>query len=365
MLDARGQGERPEAVTRALRFLEHPDPGDFEKVALAVFRFQARENEPYRRFCERRGRTPEAVVRWEDVPPVPTAAFRGTVLSCAPATRVFRTSGTTAGPAARGEHHLPELALYRASWSEPFRRHLLPDRAHMRILSLVPGEDVLPDSSLSFMVTRIVERFGVPGSGFFLDRDGMDTAGLVRALDRAQSEGEPVLLVTTAFGGVAFLDMLRARGRRFHLPAGSRIMDTGGFKGRTREISREDLVALYEERLGIPASHVVGEYGMTEMSSQFYEATLSRAIAGEEPRRVFEAPPWVRTRVLDPDTLEPVPEGRPGLLAHFDLANAWTVCAVVTEDLGVATPGGFRLLGRARGAELRGCSLATEELLGG
>jgi hypothetical protein len=106
---------------------------------------------------------------------------------------------------------------------------------------------------------------------------------------------------------------------------------------------------------------------MTELCSQFYETTLARFVAGlrRPGERLYEGPHWVRTRVLDPRTLAAAPAGEDGLLAHVDLANAWTVSAIVTEDLGAMREGGFLLRGRARGAELRGCSLVTEEILGG
>ena len=106
---------------------------------------------------------------------------------------------------------------------------------------------------------------------------------------------------------------------------------------------------------------------MTELCSQFYEPSLGSGAHSRtgDDARVYRGPPWTRTRVLDPETLSSVPRGEPGLLAHWDLANAWTVCAVVTEDLGILAEDGFRLLGRAEGAELRGCSLRAEELLGG
>ena len=136
-------------------------------------------------------------------------------------------------------------------------------------------------------------------------------------------------------------------------------MDTGGFKGRARETERGVLLDQYQKRLGIPPERVVGEYGMTELSSQFYETRLS------DNRRRFVGPPWVRTRAIDPETLHPIPFGERGLLAHWDLANAWTVLAVLTEDVGVVYEDGFELEGRAPGSELRGCSLATEELLDG
>ena len=359
--------ERPAAVERALTFIREPSGDDFDSVALDVFAHQFARNEPYRRFCRSRGRTPESVRAWEDIPAVPTAAFKEAVLSTAPAVRIFATSGTSRGAERRGRHHLPDLSLYEAAWEEPFRRHLLPDRERMRILSLIPSEAALPDSSLSYMVERALERFGAPGSGRFFEPPGADLDGFRATMGDAVDAGEPVLLLGTAFALAHVLDDLIRRGERYLLPAGSRIMDTGGFKGRGREVSRDELMRMVEAHLGVPSTHVVGEYGMTELCSQFYEPTLARFVAGS-PRsgeRFYEAPPWVRTRVLDPATLETAAPGRAGLLAHVDLANAWTVSAVVTEDVGEWVDGGFRLLGRARDAELRGCSLATEELLGG
>ncbi|HSF41208.1 MAG TPA: hypothetical protein VLT87_15530, partial [Thermoanaerobaculia bacterium] len=111
--------------------------------------------------------------------------------------------------------------------------------------------------------------------------------------------------------------------------------------------------------LGVPPEFVVREYGMTELTSQCY----TRSLLGGDPD-LFVAPHWVRVRVLDPETLAEVPAGTPGLLSVFDLANLGSAVHVLTEDLGVAEGDGFRLLGRAAGAELRGCSLVVEELRG-
>ncbi len=372
-------GTGPEAVRRALEFIRSPSAERFTATALEVFAHQFARNEPYRRLCRARGVTPERVGSWEEIPAVPAAAFREARLTTAPASRVFATSGTTAGVGKRGLHHLPDLSLYEAAWVEPFRAHLLPDRGSMRILSLVPSERALPDSSLSYMIERVLERFGGPRSGRFFEPGAVDLPSLREAMRDAGERGEPVMLLGTAFAFAHLLDDLAARGERFALPAGSRVMDTGGFKGRGREVAREEILRLFGERLGVPGSHVVGEYGMTELSSQFYEPTLARDGArgmawegrsgGDAPgtaggERFYEVPPWVRTRVLDPASLEPAAAGSDGLLAHLDLANAWTVSAIVTEDIGRICEGGFELRGRAKGAELRGCSLVTEELLG-
>ena len=162
---------------------------------------------------------------------------------------------------------------------------------------------------------------------------------------------------------VHFLDWCAEHGRRWHLPPGSRLMDTGGSKGRVREIARDELYGLYGEVFGLPTTACVNEYGMTELGSQFYDGTLRSAYQREwQPRRKV-VPPWVRTLVVDPASLAPVPPGQIGLLRHYDLANLHSVMAVQTEDLGVVVGDGFEVLGRASGAELRGCSLAVEDLL--
>jgi hypothetical protein len=141
-------------------------------------------------------------------------------------------------------------------------------------------------------------------------------------------------------------------------------MDTGGYKGRSREVAEDELRRLYHELLGIPLTHCVNEYGMTEMCSQFYDSSLRDHVRGRERDRRKIVPPWVRTRVVDPETLLPVAEGTTGLLQHFDLANVNSVMAIQTEDLGFAAgDDGFQLLGRVPGASPRGCSIAMDLLL--
>lgn len=338
---------------------------EFDALAKAVFAHQFACNTPYRQFCERRGVSPEGVAHWEQIPAVPTDAFKAAALVCgdpADAAAVFRTSGTTAGPERRGTHYLPELALYNAALRAGFRAHLLPDGARPRMISLIPRPREMPDSSLSHMAGAVVADFGAAESGWFVSPEGgIDHAGLDEALGRAEADGAPVCILGTAFALVHWLDALRDAGQRFQLPPGSRLMDTGGFKGRSREVTREELYGAVEERLGIPHAWCVNEYGMTEMSSQFYDGVAGAAAAPAD--RLHAGPPWVRTQATDPETLRPLPHGEVGVLRHFDLANLNTVAAVQTADLGVTSPAGFRVLGRARGAEARGCSLAMDDLL--
>jgi len=207
--------ERPAAVERALRFVQNPDRDRFEAVALAVFAHQFERNAPYRRFCRSRGMTAaEAPETWRGIPPVPTSAFRDPGLTTARRTRVFRTSGTTGGEARRGRHGLPDLDLYRASWAEPFRRHLLPDRAAIRMLCLVPSAVAAPESSLSFMMGEAMARFGAPGSGFFLEPGRLDVEGLETAVAGAVASREPVLVAGTAHALAVWMDARGASGAR-------------------------------------------------------------------------------------------------------------------------------------------------------
>lgn len=345
---------------------------EFDRLALAVFAYQFERNRPYAAYCSMRGATPAGVRGWEEIPALPTAAFKEADLTTVAPEEVrvvYSTSGTTGGSEKKGRHLLPGTRLYDASLLSNFRAHLLPDRDQIRFLVCGPSARFFPQSSLGHMHTRVMEAFGAPGSGVFWRDDGPRFPCLAAALAKAQEEGEPVCLLGTAFGFVHFLDWLASEGRSFQLPAGSRLMDTGGYKGRSREVPKAELYQSYEVAFGIPATHVVNEYGMTELGSQFYDTTLRDhcRLGRKAPpvtRRRKVPPPWVRTQVVDAETLCPLPEGEIGLLRHVDLANLHTVVAVQTDDLGVRRDGGFEILGRAAGAEPRGCSLAVEEFLG-
>jgi hypothetical protein len=210
------------------------------------------------------------------------------------------------------------------------------------------------------MVALVMERLGAEGSGWFASSaHGIDTARLRTALDACTRDGRPVCILGTSFSFVHWLDELAERDERLTLPPGSRLMDTGGYKGRSRDVPADELRAHYHQRLGIAPGACINEYGMTELCSQFYDSTLA------DPRgaRRKLAPPWVRTRVVDPDSLEEVPAGGRGLLQHVDLANLGSVMAVQTEDVGERITDGFLVHGRATGSIPRGCSIAMDELL--
>jgi hypothetical protein len=342
-------------LDRISRFLTDPHSASFDELALAAFAFQFERIEPYRRLCQGRGVTPETAADWRQVPPVPTSAFKTLTLAAAPAREVFRSSGTTGGE--RSVHHHPYPDLYRQVIDASFPRFCLPHGAPVPMLSLVPTREQLADSSLSFMIDHVLARYGAPQSATAFGPRGVEVQRARSWAGARQREGRPVLVLATALALAQWLDALERQDLRFRLPAGSAVFETGGFKGKETQVSREELVARLGERLNVPPGAVVREYGMTELTSQCY----TRALLGGDSD-LFVAPHWVRVRVLDPATLNEAPAGTPGLVAVFDLANLGSAAHLLTEDLGVAEGDGFRLLGRAAGAELRGCSLVVEEL---
>ncbi len=362
----------------------HP-PGGFDRLALEVLRHQARENPVYGALVRNRGLEPSTVVHWTDFPPVPVRGFRDAPPyggNPAEAEAVFRTSGTTEPGAPRGTHLVRELGLYHAALLPWATRHLAsgaprrPDGTPaLRVVALMPDPAARPESSLVHMAGALARAWDDGGGGFFADPDWRLRRGpLDDALASARDDGVPVLLLATAFGLVHWLDGdrsgERAEGARW-LPPGSRIMETGGFKGRSREVPRTELYADLSAATGVPPERIVNEYGMTEMLSQFYEPVLEEGGPTDPERRRLVGPPWVRTRVLDPVDLAPVEAGATGLLCHLDLANLDSAALLLTEDLGHEVAGsagggtagarpGFRVVGRTSGAPPRGCSLSIE-----
>jgi hypothetical protein len=165
----------------------------------------------------------------------------------------------------------------------------------------------------------------------------------------AAAAGNPKLILGTAFSFVHLLDYLVENNLRLQLPENSRVMETGGYKNRSRTLPKLELHALITERLGVPRENIICEYGMSELSSQAYATADGK----------FQFPPWTRVQIISPETNREVSDGETGLIRIFDLANVFSVAAIQTEDLGIRRGDGFELIGRAQLAEPRGCSLMT------
>ena len=350
---------------------------EFNRLALETFRYQVDAIPLYGSFVRAREIEPGALTDWREIPPVPARAFKELPLLSLdprPVEATFRTSGTTAGLTGRGVHHVRDILLYRDSLVSTAARYLRPElqplsrssattRIRIRILCLTPALKECPDSSLIYMLDTWIDEWDDGGGGFLADPEWrVRTSDLRGAIERSRLDGTRVLIAGTAFGFMHLLDRI-GEGRIPPLTAGSVVVETGGFKGRSRTLSRVKLYEAIADVFGISMARIVSEYGMTELLSQFYEPVLLEDGPKDPEKRRHLGPPWARTRILDPDTLDAVPSGHPGILCHLDLANLDSVAAVLTEDLGVPAGEGFRILGRAEDAEPRGCSLIMEELL--
>lgn len=331
-------------------------------LLLDLAAFQAQHVEPYRRLSDAQRERPHPH-GW--APALPTDVFRFARVAAHPAsedTHRFRTSGTSSG--ARGTHPFRDLSLYDAAAQTHARRMLFPDLPRMQLVILAAHPEDAPESSLSYMLGRFETWFGAGPATWCLKRDALDLDTLTTALTAAHDRGTPVALLGTSFAFVFAEDALTTT---FDLPAGSRIMQTGGYKGRSREVEPDTLRQLLSARYAIPEHHIVAEYGMTELSSQLYEATLRDHVMGHpRPRRHLVPPVWVRATPVHPETLAPLPPGQVGVLRIDDAANLDSVSAILTSDLASRAgddPHGIELRGRATGAALRGCSLAIEEAL--
>jgi phenylacetate-coenzyme A ligase PaaK-like adenylate-forming protein len=331
----------------------------FNALALKLFAHQFANNPPFQKFCQSRGKTPRVVKRWTDIPAVPINAFKDLTLSCVPpetCARTFMTSGTTRGDV-KGRHYHPTLAVYDDSMRRNFAQHVMQGNTKLRIGILFPNESLMPNSSLAHYLALAIGYFGTPESAYYLDETGLRTDALCNALQEVQTTGEPLALLGASYSFVHLMDALQAQGKTFQLPAGSRLLDTGGFKGQSREVPMDAFYEQLSATFGVSRDQCLNMYGMTELSTQFYDAG-NRTVPS-----VKRGPHWIRSRLVDPLTGQDVPTGERGILAHTDLANFNSVVTILTEDVGQATADGFVLLGRAEGTQAKGCSMAVDNFL--
>ena len=334
-----------------------PAAEPFDALAVDIARFQARHVAGYARLCAARGVAPERIRSAAEAPAVPTDAFKAATVFAFPrdqARVTFRTSGTTIG--ARGAHPMRITSTYDAAALAFGRAMLAPDlEPPMPVLVVGPSPEHAPDSSLAHMCATFAQAWG--GGAWFLREGELDVEGLRRRIAELDARRPAVILATSL--ALAHLADLAAS---LPLPGASRVMQTGGFKGRTREVDAAELRRAVARLFAVDERHVVSEYGMTELSSQFWEGSLSRAAT---PPGVYLEPTWARVVPVHPETLAPVPDGEVGIARIEDLANVDSAFAVLAADLVRRVSGGFELLGRAPGAAPRGCSIAVDEMLGG
>ena len=346
-----------EAADAVKRFI-HAGEGDFNEHACALFRLQSKRVLPLRKLCEAKKIVPEEITNWQGIPTLPADSFgEFEITSLRPDDRtvVFHSSGTTGANTSKHWHNDESLSIYEASLKPSFQIHMIPEAIWSGdCLSLTPSNVEAPHSSLAYMaenITCLNVRFAGINSN---DGWRVDVEIANSACTNAVEQKRPIIIIGPAFSFVHWLDELT---EKFHLPEGSRVMETGGYKGRSREMPKTELHAMISKKLGISREWIVCEYGMCELGSQAYDT-----IAGNGLERCFRFPSWARAQIINADTGVEVNEGEAGLLRIIDLTNVRSVVGVQTQDLAIRRGDGFELIGRVTQANPRGCSLALSEV---
>lgn len=308
----------------------------FEKIALKVFRFQYENNTIYREFCDLLKTDKGAVKSLEQIPFLPIQFFKSheVLSSHEPVQETFTSSGTTG--MITSKHLITDVSLYEQSYRNAFSEFYgnIEDYA---VLALLPSYLERTGSSLIYMVQDLIELSNNENSGFYLH----NYDELISKLLELDAAGQNVLLIGVTY---ALLDLIETK--KFQLK-NTIIMETGGMKGKRKEIIREELHQILCEGFGVSSIH--SEYGMTELLSQAY--SLGNGI--------FECPSWMHILIRDPeDAITYVDPGKTGGINVIDLANINSCSFIATQDLGKKYPNNtFEVLGRFDNSDIRGCNL--------
>lgn len=309
---------------------------EFKETCLEVFRYQYEHNPLYQNFCKLLRRTPEKITSYKEIPFLPIEFFKSKEIFSGEIDTpdiIFTSSGTTGSTTSK--HLVKDIGIYESSFNKAFQLFYSAPEDYT-ILALLPSYLERSGSSLIYMVDALIKKSKKPESGFYLN----DLEALAKKLRMLDKKGEKVLLIGVSF---ALLDLVEKY--KFSLK-NTLIMETGGMKGRRKEMIREELHEFLKKGFGVNSIH--SEYGMTELLSQAYSA-------GDG---IFSCPPWMKILVRDPeDALQLQQENRTGGINVIDLANLNSCSFIATQDLGRIKNGEVEILGRFDNSDIRGCNL--------
>ena len=322
------------------RIFNIKDQTDFLKIALEIFDYQYNKNAVYKDFITSLGKNHDAVKTPDDIPFLPVEFYRNhkIVTGDLPIEMIFETSGTTG--VAHGRHFVNDLSLYEESFLKTFSL-FYGDPGEYLIFALLPSYTEREGSSLVYMVDKLIKRSQHPLSGFY--KGNIEV--LLKKIKKAKTGNRKILLLGVSF---ALLDLAEKQSPDL---SGVIVMETGGMKGRRKELTRSELHTILKEKFNVPSIH--SEYGMTELMSQAYSK-------GEG---IFYCPPWMKVFIRDPQ--DPLTlysgTGKTGGINIIDLANINSCSFIATGDLGrLHKDGGFEVLGRFDSSDIRGCNLLAE-----
>ncbi|MEY8849986.1 acyl transferase [Psychroserpens sp. XS_ASV72] len=309
---------------------------EFHDMAMKVFQFQFENNPVYRSFCDLLYKHPSDITKLEDIPFLPIQFFKShqVVSSKDPIQDIFSSSGTTGSTTSK--HYVTDLELYKTSFRNAFKNFYGAIEDYV-VLALLPNYLEREGSSLIFMVNDLIQQSKHPESGFYLD----NISELKDHLSLLDSQNKKTLLIGVSF---ALLDLVELN--RFNLK-NTIVMETGGMKGRRKEMVREELHQVLKKGFGVNAIH--SEYGMTELLSQAYS----------KGNGLFECPNWMRIITREPEDAFSLQKPlKTGGVNVIDLANINSCSFIATQDLGrVNIDGSFEIIGRFDSSDIRGCNL--------
>ncbi|BAO75908.1 acyltransferase [Winogradskyella sp. PG-2] len=309
---------------------------EFNALAIDIFRFQFENNSVYRSFCDLLYKHPSDIKSIEEIPFLPIQFFKSqTILSSkSEVQKIFSSSGTTGSITSK--HIVTDVKLYEESYLNGFK-HFYNNIEEYVVLALLPSYLERDGSSLIYMVNDLIKKSKQPESGFYLN----NLKDLAHTLNQLETRGQKTLLIGVSF---ALLDLIEQF--QFHLKH-TTIMETGGMKGRRKEIIRQELHTILKSGFGVTEIH--SEYGMTELLSQAYS----------KGNGVFESVPWMKILTRDTeDALTLQQPNKTGGINVIDLANLNSCAFIATQDLGKVDENGvFEIIGRFDNSDIRGCNL--------
>lgn len=339
-------------VEDIISFIKQPsDIKTRDELAVRLFNDQCEAIPQYGRFAKN-----NKVHGIEDIPAVAETIYKEIRLRRnGRIVRTFRSSGTSGGPRTVIELSEAGLELMNTAIISSAGRHLFQDNIKTRFMLLVPSTETAPDIIMSYGMDIIGRHFGYDTPISYISSGKIDFDGLTQALTNAVSDNIPVTIAGGSFAFVHFSEYCKEKRWRISLAEGSRIVDAGGFKGKSRVINPYDMRKTLEEILGIADNRQTNILGMTELASQFYDTNRFIYIDGIKGSRVKKNDLWTDTKVIDPDTGQTTLDI--GMLRHVDMAVYDRPCSLLTADLGISIGDGFSFLRRAASLQIRGCAL--------
>ena len=344
---------KQELIDKISAFIKDADSADFNSLACQVFAYQYEHIAAARAYYEKCGISSITLKDFRKIPPIGLNIFKRYELfdgsACA---KTFRTSGTSGKGRGASCFAEEDLDLMTLSILENAKATLFKDGLKTRFMMLVPSPEEAPDIIMANGMAQIADQWATEPPFYAVIQGAFLGKEAVGYLQKCIADNEPVTIIGGSFGFVNFIDNIATKLGSLPLPQGSRILDAGGFKGRSRELTRAGFLDLVTSFFKLDADQCLNLYGLTELGSQFY----SRGLEEKKPAH------WTRVRICNPMTLQEVEDGKEGIALLYDLANVARPMAILTDDLGRRHGNGFEITGRASGSAPRGCSLSLEDV---